>query len=95
MVDKKKVDSLLLIPQSPLVVEDFFIKTKDEKLSVFLFVCLFVFYFLKKRKNYSQHLSFFSFFLLKLNYGKLGDRYAIFQFFHVLNKMEKMKKWYE
>ena len=90
MVDKKNVDSLLLIPQSPLVVEDFFIKTKDEKLSVFLFVCLFVFYFLKKRKNYSQHLSFFSFFLLKLNYGKLGDRYAIFQFFHFLNKMVRI-----
>ena len=68
----------------------FFIKTKDEKLSVF--VCLFVFYLLKKWKNYSQHLSFF---LLKLNYGKLGDRYAIFLFFHFLNKMEKMKKWCE
>ena len=66
----------------------FFIKTKDEKLSVF--VCLFVFYLLKKWKNYSQHLSFFSFFLLKWNYGKLGDRYAIFLFFHFLNKMEKM-----
>ena len=72
----------------------FFIKTKDEKLSV-LFVCLFVFYLLKKWKNCSQHLSLFSFFLLKWNYGKLGDRYAIFLFFHFLNKMEKMKKWLE
>ena len=71
----------------------FFIKTKDEKLSVF--VCLFVLYLLKKWKNYSQHLSFFSFFLLKWNYGKLGDRYAIFLFFHFLNKMQKMKKWFE
>ena len=71
----------------------FFIKTKDEKLSVF--VCLFVLYLLKKWKNYSQHLSSFSFFLLKWNYGKLGDRYAIFLFFHFLNKMEKMKKWFE
>ena len=71
----------------------FFIKTKDEKLSVF--VCLFFFYLLKKWKNYSQHLSFFSFLLLKWNYGKLGDRYAIFLFFHFLNKMEKMKKWCE
>ena len=71
----------------------FFIKTKDEKLSVF--VCLFVLYLLKKWKNYSQHLPFFSFFLLKWNYGKLGDRYAIFLFFHFLNKMEKMKKWFE
>ena len=71
----------------------FFIKTKDEKLSVF--VCLFVFYLLKKWKNSSQHLSFFSFFLLKWNYGKLGDGYAIFLFFHFLNKMEKMKKWFE
>ena len=71
----------------------FFIKTKDEKLSVL--VCLFVFYLLKKWKNCSQHLSFFSFFLLKWKYGKLGDRYAIFLFFHFLNKMEKMKKWCE
>ena len=71
----------------------FFIKIKDEKLSVF--VCLFVFYLLKKWKNCSQHLSFFTFFLLKWKYGKLGDRYAIFLFFHFLNKMEKMKKWCE
>ena len=68
----------------------FFIKTKGEKLSVF--VCFFVFYLLKKWKNCSQHLSFFSFFLLKWNYGKLGDRYAIFLFFHFLNKMEKNEK---
>ena len=68
----------------------FFIKTKDEKLSVF--VCLFVLYLLKKWKNYSQHLSFFSFFLLKWNNEKLGDRYAIFIFFHFLNKMEKNEK---
>ena len=31
-------------------------------------------------------------FLLKWNYGKLGDRYAIFLFFHFLNKMEKNEK---
>ena len=54
--------------------------------------CLFVFCLLKKRKNCSQHLPFFSFFLLKWNYGKLGDRYAIFLFFHFLNKMEKKEK---
>ena len=72
----------------------FFIQTKDEKLSVFVF--LFVFYLWKKWKNYSEHLSFFfSVFLLKWNYGKLGDRYVIFLFFHFLNKMEKMKKWCE
>ena len=40
-------------------------------------------------------LVMFSFFLLKWNYRKLGDRYAIFLFFHFLNKMEKMKKWFE
>ena len=34
----------------------------------------------------------FSFFLLKWNYGKSGDRYAIFLFFHFLTIMEKMKK---
>ena len=53
---------------------------------------LFVLYLLKKWKNYSQHLSFFSFFLLKWNNEKLGDRYAIFIFFHFLNKMEKNEK---
>ena len=45
----------------------FFIKTKDERLSGF--VCLFVFYLLKKWKNYSQHLSFFPFLLLKWNWA--------------------------
>ena len=35
-------------------------------------------------------LVIFSFFLLKWNYGKLGDRYAIFLYFHFLNTMEKM-----
>ena len=56
------------------------------------------FYYLLKNvkiENCSQHLSFFSFFLLKWNYGKLGDKYAFFLFFHFLNKMEKMKKWCE
>ena len=66
------------------------LSTKDEKLSVF--VCLCVLYLLKKWKNYSQHLSFFSFFLLQWNYGKLGDRYAIFLFFHFLEQNGKNEK---
>ena len=46
----------------------------------------------KKRKNRKllATLVIFSFFFLKWNYGKLVDRYAIFLFFHFLNKMEKM-----
>ena len=46
----------------------------------------------KKRKNRKllATLVIFSFFFLKWNYGKLGDRYAICLFFHFLNKMEKM-----
>ena len=51
----------------------------------------------KKRKNrklLATHV-IFSFFLLKWNYGKLADRYAICLFFHFLNKMEKMKNWCE
>ena len=55
------------------------------------------YYLLNKWKNRKllATLVIFSFFLLKWNYGKLGDRYAIFLFFHFLNKMEKMKKWCE
>ena len=46
----------------------------------------------KKRKNRKllARLVIFSFFLLKWNYGKLGDSYAIFLFFHLLDTMEKM-----
>ena len=65
-----------------------------KKLSVF--VCLFVcFVFIEKMEKLFATLVIFSFFLLKWNYGKLGDRYAIFLFFHFLNKMQKMKKWFE
>ena len=71
----------------------FFIKTKDEKIIRFcLFVC---FVFIEKMEKLFATLVIFSFFLLKWNYGKLGDRYAIFLFFHFLNKMQKMKKWFE
>ena len=54
------------------------------------------FYYLLKNgkiENCSQHLSFFSFFLLKWNCGKLGDKYAffsIFSFFEQNGKNEKM-----
>ena len=73
----------------------FFIKTKDEKLSAFvcLFVCFFL--FIEITEKLCATLVIFSFFLLKWNYGKLGDRYAIFLFFHFLNTMKKMKKWCE
>ena len=57
-------------------------------------VCLFSIYW-KNGKIVRNTCHFFSFFLLKWNYGKLGDRYAIFLFVHFLNKMEKMKKWCE
>ena len=43
-------------------------------------------------KKLFSTLVIFSFFLLKSNYGKLGDRYAVFLFFHFLNTVEKMKK---
>ena len=65
----------------------FFIKQKTKNCP-FLFV-----YFLfseKMEKLFGTLVIFFSFFLLKWNYGKLGDRYAIFLLFHFLNKMEKM-----
>ena len=65
----------------------FFIKTKDEKLPVF--VCLFLFSIYRKNRKLLATLVIFSFFLLKWNYGKLGDRYAIFLFFHFLNTIEK------
>ena len=68
MVDKKKVDSLLLIPQSPLVVEDFFIKTKDEKLSVCLFVC---FLFFEKKEKLFAILVIFFIFLVKMELWKI------------------------
>ena len=72
----------------------FFIKTKDEKSSAF--VCLFFFFlFMEIMEKLFATLVIFSFFLLKWNYGKLGDSYAIFLFFHFLNTMEKMKKWCE
>jgi len=60
----------------------FFIKTKDEKLSVF--VC---FLFIEKMEKLFATLVIFPFFLLKWNYGKLGNRYAILLFFHFLNTM--------
>ena len=65
----------------------FFIKTKDEKLSVF--VC---FLFIEKMEKLFATLVIFFIFLVKMELWKLGDRYAIFLFFHFLNKMEKMKK---
>ena len=68
MVDKKKVDSLLLIPQSPLAVEDFFIKTKDEKWSVFLFVC---FLFFEKKEKLFATLVIFFIFLVKMELWKI------------------------
>ena len=72
----------------------FFIKTKDEKLSVF--VCLFVcFLFIEKMEKLFATLVIFSFFLLKWNYGKSGDRYAIFLFFSFFEQKEKNEKWYE
>ena len=72
----------------------FFIKTKDEKLPAF--VCLFVFFlFMEIMEKLFATLVIFSFFLLKWNYGKSGDRYANFLFFHFLNIMEKIKKWCE
>ena len=58
----------------------------------FLFVC---FVFIEKMEKLFATLVIFFIFLVKWNYGKLGDRYAIFLFFHFLNKMEKMKKWFE
>ena len=55
-----------------------------------------VFLFIKKKKekteNFSQHLSYFRFFLLKWNYGKLGDRYAIFLFFSFFEQNGKNEK---
>ena len=70
----------------------FFIKTKDEKLSAFvcLFVCFFL--FIEITEKVCATLVIFSFFLLKWNCGKLGDRYAIFLFFHFLNTMKKNEK---
>ena len=68
MIDKKKVDSLLLIPPSPLVVEDFFMKTKDEKLSVF-FVC---FLFFEKEEKLFATLVIFLIFLVKMELWKIG-----------------------
>ena len=68
----------------------FFIKTKDEKLSAF--VCLFVLFMEIMDKLFTT-LVIFSYLLLKWNYGKSGNRYAIFLFFHFLNIMGKMKKW--
>ena len=70
----------------------FFTKTKGEKLSAF--VCLF-FLFIEIMEKFFATLVIFSFFLLKWNNGKSGDRYAIFLFFRFLNTMEKMKKWCE
>ena len=56
-----------------------------------LFVCLF-FLFMEIMDKLFTTLVIFSYFLLKWNYGKSGDRYDIFLFFHFLNIMEKMKK---
>ena len=72
----------------------FFMKTKDEKLSAFVCLCFF-FLFMEIMDKLFTTLVIFSYFLLKWNYGKSGDRYAIFLFFHFLNIMEKMKKWCE
>ena len=72
----------------------FFNKMKNE--TVWKGVSLKFFYSSKKKNGkLLATLIIFSFFSLKWNYGKLGDRYAIFLFFHFLNKMEKMKKWWE
>ena len=75
----------------------FFNKIKSEKLSerVYRFKVLLFIKYIKKNRKLLATLIIFSFFLLKWNYGKLSDRYAIFLFFHFLNKMEKMKKWCE
>ena len=69
----------------------FFIKTKDENLSVF--VCLFDLYLLKKQKKYSQHLSFFFTFLVKMKLWKIRQQvchFSIFSFFEQNGKNEKM-----
>ena len=52
------------------------------------------FYLLKKWKNKKllATLVFFSFFLLKWNYGKLGYRYAIFLFFSFFEHNGKNEK---
>ena len=52
-----------------------------------------VFLLIKKKRKHRKLLAtlvIFSFFLLKWNYGKLGDRYAIFLFFEQNGKIEKM-----
>ena len=76
----------------------FFIKIKDKKLSEGLYrFFLFIETEWKNRKLVATLVILFSFiFLLKRNYRKFGDRYAIyFIFFIFLNKMEKIKKWRE
>ena len=62
---------------------------KNCPLLFFLFVCFFL--FIEITEKLCATLAIFSFFSLKWNYGKLGDRYAIFLFFHFLNTMKKMK----
>ena len=57
----------------------------------FSFVCLFPIYG-KNGKIIRNTCHFFSFFLLKWNYGKLGDRYAIFLFFHFFEQNGKNEK---
>ena len=54
-----------------------------------------IFLFIKnksKNRKLFETLVMFSFLFSKWNNGKLGDRYAIFLFFHFLNTMPKMKK---
>ena len=71
----------------------FFNKIKNEKLSerVYHFK---VFLFIKKWKNrkFLATLVIFSFFLLKWNYGQLGDRYAIFLFLSFFEDNGKNEK---
>ena len=57
-------------------------------------VKVFLFIQKKKRKNRKllTTLVIFSFFLLKWNYGKLGDRYAIFLFFSFFEQNGKNEK---
>ena len=62
-------------------------KKMDRKIDHFFYFSNFEVRFKNNKKNEKK--------MEKWNYGKLGDRYAIFLFLHFLNKMEKMKKWFE